>query len=59
MSRRKMGRHSGKEFVVKMEMSDSEYDNVKKELAEDYAIKVEADDDDEIKKEIKVEIKEE
>ena len=59
MSRRKMGRHSGKEFVVKMEMSDAEYDDVKKELAEDYAIKVEADDDDEIKKEIKVEIKEE
>ena len=45
--------------MVKMEMSDAEYDDVKKELAEDYAIKVEADDDDEIKKEIKVEIKEE
>ena len=41
-----------------MEMSDAEYDDVKMELAEDYAIKVEEDDDDE-KKEIKVEIKEE
>ena len=41
-----------------MEMSDAEYDDVKKELAEDYAIKVEVHGDDD-KKEIKVEIKEE
>jgi hypothetical protein len=55
---RSKGRKSRKEFVVKMEMSDTEDDDVKTELAGNDAIVSEAYEDGDIKEEIKVELKE-